>query len=414
MLRVSKILQARPEVWNSPAFKSWFRDSKAMTANGLPMVFYHGTSKDKHFDKFKEGMRGIWFTSNPQMASEYAANNDSQGFKYNSDTGRMDSTNTHPRVIPVYLRMENPYKFTEKEVEEYTRAGNYAAWQREFSNKIRAKGYDSVVYPDGSYVVFSSSQIKSAISSGFNPSSGRITASVQTEEYSDEDLKTDWLEIIDDIEWDIPAALIERITKLNNLHFEWKLNRKILVLNNKVWFLYDRAKGVLDYIKDIKRWVYELDGMELEDLVGDVNDLYNPFAEESLNDLRHNPGTVYHYTNIDSLKGIKSSGFIQCSSGSGLTNRSSEGVFTSLSEETNASGSYGDILLAIDLSSYLKDHPDVTLSWEPEIEECLMRDAIEGALGLEGDTSPDSSGGMSYDTVIVGGNIPVKYVKEVE
>lgn len=37
---------------------------------GEPMVVYHGTSKDKDFDKFKVGSRGSWFTLNQESDSD--------------------------------------------------------------------------------------------------------------------------------------------------------------------------------------------------------------------------------------------------------------------------------------------------------------------------------------------------------
>ena len=172
---------ARADQWGSPAFKAWFGASKAVDAQGNPQRFYHGTSKDKNFDKFNEGMRGIWFTKDQGEASAYARDNDSQNLKYNVETRRYDHINDQPRVIPVYLKMLNPYVMTPEEIERFTHTQNYAGFQRDLGNKVRAQGYDSIIYPDGSHVVFSANQVKSAIgnSGAFDPQNKRITAAPQ-------------------------------------------------------------------------------------------------------------------------------------------------------------------------------------------------------------------------------------------
>lgn len=146
-------------------FWRWFGDSKVVDDQGRPLVMYHGTSMDKDFSKFKVGARGAWFTSNTEVASEYAEENDSQGSPYNPDTRQHEPVNTAARVVPSYLKAENPYRLTADDARRVN-VGNYAKAQRELFAEVRAKGHDSVLWNDSlnkEWVVLGGpTQIKSA------------------------------------------------------------------------------------------------------------------------------------------------------------------------------------------------------------------------------------------------------------
>lgn len=147
--------------------KSWFGNSVTHT-NGEPHVFYTGTSKDKDFTSFNVGRHGAWFTRDPAIASQYAEQNDSQGYK--QDGWKMVKTNTASRVIPAYVKAENPY------TGEY--AGemhdNYKKAQSDWFDTLRAKGHDAWMpaSQNGNLVVAlkEPQQIKSLYNSGdFDP-----------------------------------------------------------------------------------------------------------------------------------------------------------------------------------------------------------------------------------------------------
>lgn len=147
--------------------KSWFGNSVTHT-NGEPHVFYTGTSKDKDFTAFNVGRHGAWFTRDPAVASQYAEQNDSQGYK--RDGWNMVKTNTASRVIPAYVKAENPY------TGEY--AGemhdNYKKAQSDWFDTLRAKGHDAWMpaSQNGNLVVAlkEPQQIKSLYNSGdFDP-----------------------------------------------------------------------------------------------------------------------------------------------------------------------------------------------------------------------------------------------------
>ncbi len=117
-------------------FQSWFGNSVTHT-NGEPHVFYTGTSKDKDFTGFNVGRHGAWFTRDPAVASSYAEQNDSQGYKM--DGWRMVKTNTASRVIPAYVKAENPYTGDyDGEIGD-----NYKKVQSDWFDTLRAKGHDA-------------------------------------------------------------------------------------------------------------------------------------------------------------------------------------------------------------------------------------------------------------------------------
>ena len=119
------------------SFKDWFGDSVTHT-NGQPHVFYHGTSKDQDFTGFNVGRHGAWFTRDPDVASQYAEQNDSQGYK--QDGWKTIKTNTASRVIPAYVKAENPYT---GELPPEVLQGNYKKAQSDWFDTLRAKGHDA-------------------------------------------------------------------------------------------------------------------------------------------------------------------------------------------------------------------------------------------------------------------------------
>ena len=167
-MQASEIFEAEPI---SSEFKRWFDGSKIVDAAGNPLRLYHGTSRDQDFKQFKVPGNGAWFTTNPKDASQYAIENDSQNYRW--DSGGYVRTNTASRVIPVYVRAMNPLRITELP-DEVRHAGannrggdptkTYRKAQRDWFDKLRREGYDAVVIGGDTVVVLNSpKQIKSAI-----------------------------------------------------------------------------------------------------------------------------------------------------------------------------------------------------------------------------------------------------------
>jgi len=100
----------------SEAFKKWFGDSKVVDENGEPLVVYHGTKADfDTFDTAKSKDFGIHFGNIGQANAAIAKT------KFESAE--------NGRVVPVYLKMENPleldYDPLVVETEDYYVDGSY-------------------------------------------------------------------------------------------------------------------------------------------------------------------------------------------------------------------------------------------------------------------------------------------------
>ncbi len=177
-----------PRQEGTPAFKNWFGDSKAVDSSGEPQELFHGTSKDSDFNTIRIPKNGAWLTTDPESASSYSLENDSRGFRP-AGGFNVEETNTASRVMPVYLKAENPKTYTDpKEFNsEIMRLGgeNYKRGQSILFDRLRAAGFDSVVLgrPDDAEKVWialkDSTQIKSSIGNRgtFDPAKKNITFS---------------------------------------------------------------------------------------------------------------------------------------------------------------------------------------------------------------------------------------------
>ena len=154
-------------------FEKWFAGSKVVDAQGKPLKLFHGTSKDQDFRAFKMPRNGVWFTTDPKSASDYAADNDSQGYKM--DGWEYKKTHTASRVIPCFVKMLNPL-VVDSWPERLQYATNYKKAQAEWFDLLRAKRYDGVIAPGGIFVAIGDpTQIKSAVgNTKFDPSKKNI------------------------------------------------------------------------------------------------------------------------------------------------------------------------------------------------------------------------------------------------
>jgi len=159
---VSKALQAVQTLFDSPGMTQW-REKSVIPASRVEDRYFTGTSKDKDFPSFNVGRHGAWFTKDPAEASSYAKENDSKGFK--AEGWKMVPVNTADRVIPAYLRAENP--FTGPRPESMLTMDNYKKAQSDWFDQLRAQGHDAWMpesAPDLAVILKEPSQIKSAIS----------------------------------------------------------------------------------------------------------------------------------------------------------------------------------------------------------------------------------------------------------
>lgn len=156
----------------TPEFKKWFGESKAVDENGEPLTLYHGTAKD--FDNFKPsktGMfgAGIYVTPDPAYADSAAQSAHTTEFY-----GRRDPEAAQ-HVMPVYVSIKNPWDASDPAAAEIIPWNLPDEKMQEF---LKARGYDGVRAHD-QWVAFEPSQVKSAVgnSGEFDASAPSITAS---------------------------------------------------------------------------------------------------------------------------------------------------------------------------------------------------------------------------------------------
>jgi hypothetical protein len=240
-------------------------------------------------------------------------------------------------------------------------------------------------------------------------------------ESSEEDINADlwdnWYSYLKENDCDITREEIKKLLKKFDLTKNI-INNKIVILSdskNKAYLEYSAENDTFDFISDIDDWAVDLDDSEMEGLIGmSVDNIYNGWCESTLDDIKKNPGKVYHYTTEENWDAIKTEGVLKQSSGTGLTNRYSHGIFTSINPEEHAVGSYGNVCLEIDLETYKNDNKlsELSISYEPDVDEYLLRHQTYHVLELDTDRI-DLSSDMSPYTLIISHNIPIKYIKEI-
>ena len=154
---------------DSSLFKNWFGKSQMKNADGTPIVAYHGTTAS--FDRFDLDNpnkldigflgKGIYLTLNEDHAKRYA---------------RQKSVRTGAKaadrvVMPLYVRLENPYRETDLNRKKQIQKGGKAA-RDNYKNKLISEGHDGVlmVNPETNeiteVVVFDPNAVKSVDNKG--------------------------------------------------------------------------------------------------------------------------------------------------------------------------------------------------------------------------------------------------------
>lgn len=133
----------------------WFGNSKIRNKDGSPKRMYHGTNAA--FTAFRVSPGGyygpgIYFTDNPELASEYAFKPGGYGYRQ----GISDEIEETPNIIAAYLRVENPYIIPA-----------HAQQNPELTSRAKASGFDGVItthpgHPFRMVIVHEPWQVKSA------------------------------------------------------------------------------------------------------------------------------------------------------------------------------------------------------------------------------------------------------------
>lgn len=167
--------------------------------------------------------------------------------------------------------------------------------------------------------------------------------------------------------------------------------------------------------EDMKSDIHRIDDHIKLELMGLTEDnLYIGGWECTIGEFRSEGGLAYHYTTEEKWEKIQKTKELRTSYGTGLTNRNANGIFASVSPDTYAEGTYGDILLEIDLTRFKNDYniERLDLSPEPDVLEAAINNSFANSLGFD-DYDEYISSDMSEETVIIGHVIPLKYVKQL-
>lgn len=117
---------------------------------------------------------------------------------------------------------------------------------------------------------------------------------------------------------------------------------------------------------------------------------------------------VYHATSYHNYDDILQDGLQGRYSSRGLSNKS-VGASVFVSVNPDIIDVYGDLILKINSKAMKQDGYTPEVGIEPDIEEGEKRQALASMIGIE-DYNYDFESGMDYDTYIIYGNIPAKYL----
>lgn len=209
-----------------------------------------------------------------------------------------------------------------------------------------------------------------------------------------------------DMEWDLEQAkTYEDIIKiLDNNDIAWNLikfeNMSVItfMLNNELYVIDD-----FEYVelKLAREWVDSIQDHNLEK--------YLPEHEEKF---WEHPSILYHATGKEeNVNLILKTGLTKQNLTRGISNRSTPSAIFASTEVDDIS-SYGNYIFEINTKKMKLDGYMPEVSLETPIIESEMRQSIAWKLGLRDyEYSGDSSDGISSSTVIIYGNIPVKYLR---
>ena len=234
-------------------------------------------------------------------------------------------------------------------------------------------------------------------------------------EPSDSDEWDDWYEYFDYFDGSIDKKEAKKIVVRFGLIVKHFFDYRMVKLSDGKQTLYligePSAEEPLSIIKNIEQWVYDFSDYDCDKLGINIDKIYNCHVESSLEDLRKNPGTVYHWTTEEGWDLIQASGGMHQSRGTGLNNHGAYGIFTTVNPEEYVLGTYGEIRLTIDLDTFQRDHGlrELHVEFEPEVMDYLLHEYLRNVLDIE--NREDVPSDISAYTVVVNHSIPVKYIK---
>ena len=225
-----------------------------------------------------------------------------------------------------------------------------------------------------------------------------------------------WDEYLDDAESLKASEIPEFMVKFNLTVTGYFNNFYLNIHDNKTSYWLEKDDDDYSLIaesdEEMKEYAISIpEHVKLELLEITEDNLYIGGWECSIGDMKEYGGTVYHYTTEEKWQEIQESKILYGSRGTGITNRHVSGIFASVSPETYADGTYGDVMLSIDLTKFKKEENINKLSVEPEpdVMEDTINETFLRKLDIENHDSYVSSD-MSPETIIINHNIPIKYI----
>ncbi|MCC6496740.1 MAG: hypothetical protein IT193_10850, partial [Propionibacteriaceae bacterium] len=153
---------------DSEEFRAWFGDSKAVDAQGKPLVVYHGTTAD--FTSFQRGAVSIFRYGDGQDSGGIFFSSSPDAVGYYTEGGRGQEEGA--RTIPVYLSVRNPAEIP---------GGLSIAEQAKALRAAQSAGHDGALIGSDQWVVFRPEQIKSVNNRGtFDPNDPNILRQERT------------------------------------------------------------------------------------------------------------------------------------------------------------------------------------------------------------------------------------------
>lgn len=226
------ILNVEPSinVIDTPAFKTWFGNSKVVDSDGKPLVMYHGSGQE--FTVFRGIKRNMFltrrynafFTPDPEFASTFATAKGKTKKEPSEDLFIDELPENTGSIYPVYIKAENPFDYenpehlnivstwllkpenddalrllgmrldTKKTIENaLSRRNNWELLEEDILREaIEDLGFDAMYVNEGgtkNISVFSPTQIKSVNNRGtFDPTNPDIRFNVELPSWSSADI----------------------------------------------------------------------------------------------------------------------------------------------------------------------------------------------------------------------------------
>lgn len=230
------------------------------------------------------------------------------------------------------------------------------------------------------------------------------------EDYSSYESLAEFLDF--EYDYNIEPSILQHFILSQNLYYR-DFSFLLLIKENEEEFWFERVNGKYDYVSDIIQFIYDSDESKILNILGIEEENVYVLEMGTLQEIRESPGIVYHFTTEEKWSDIKKDGYMIGSRGTGLTNKVSYGIFTTTDPEEYATGTYGNVLLKIDLQSFKEENglSQLNIELEPEWFETIIKNSLASKLQIEHEF--ENSNDTSPFTLIINHKIPVKYIERI-